>query len=142
VPALEPEHIRRLIATARVARLGSVDRELGVHIVPVTFALVGDTIVTAVDHKPKRSRRLRRVANIERNHNVTLLIDHYNDDDWTKLWWCRLSGRARVIYQGDEFERAVDALVSRYEQYEAVRPGGPVIRVDITQWTGWAAAGA
>ncbi len=141
MPALEPEHVRHLVASARVAHLGSVDPEWGVHMVPVTFALVGDALVTAVDHKPKRSRRLRRIANIERNHSVTVLVDHY-DEDWTQLWWCRLSGRARVIYQGAEFERAVDALVARYEQYADARPRGPVIRVDVSRWAGWAATEA
>src|SRR5205814_1068673 len=83
---------------ARAGRLGTVDPTYGVHLVPITFALVGDTILTAVDHKPKISRRLRRIANIERNHDVTVLVDHY-EEDWTRLWWCRLAGTARVVYQ-------------------------------------------
>jgi PPOX class probable F420-dependent enzyme len=139
VPTLEPDQVRRLISGARVARLGTLDPDYGVHVVPITFAVVGDVIVNAVDHKPKRSRRLRRVENIERNHHVTLLVDHY-DDDWSRLWWCRLSGTARVLYQGDEFDHAVDALVARYEQYREVRPAGPVIRVAVDHWSGWSAA--
>lgn len=136
MPALEPDQIRRLVAGARVGRLGTVDAERGVHLVPVTFALVGDTVVTAVDHKPKTSRRLRRIVNIERNHNVTLLVDHY-EEDWSHLWWCRLSGIARVIYQGPEFDQLVDALVVRYDQYALNRPRGPVIRIVVADWTGW-----
>ena len=131
--------MRRLISGARVARLGTIDPDHGVHVVPITFALIDDVVVTAVDHKPKRSRRLRRVANIERNHHVTVLVDHY-EDDWTRLWWCRLSGIARVIYQGDEFDQAVNALVSRYEHYREIRPAGPVIRIAVDDQTGWAAA--
>jgi PPOX class probable F420-dependent enzyme len=141
VPALDEAEIRALVSSARVARLGTVDPDRGVHIVPITFALLGDVVVTAVDHKPKRTRRLRRIANIERDHDVTVLVDHY-DDDWTKLWWCRLSGTARVVYQGDEFERAIDALVARYEQYDEARPRGPVIRIAVTGWAGWASSGA
>jgi len=141
VPILEPVLIWELVADARVARLGTVDAELGVHLVPVTFALVGETIAIAVDHKPKRTRRLRRIANIERNHQVTVLVDQYDDEDWTGLWWCRLSGRARVLYQGDEFERAIDALVEKYEQYAEVRPAGPVIKIAVTALSGWAAEG-
>ena len=136
MPTLEPDQIRRLVEGARVARLGTVDPDRGVHLVPMTFALAGDTVVTAVDHKPKSSRRLRRIANIERNHHVTLLVDHY-EDDWTRLWWCRLSGIARVFYQGEEFEQAVNALVARYEQYADARPRGPVIRIAVTHWAGW-----
>jgi PPOX class probable F420-dependent enzyme len=137
VPSLDADQIRRLVGGARVARLGTVDPDHGVHLVPVTFAFVGEAVVTAVDHKPKRSRRLRRVANIERNHHVTLLVDHY-DEDWTRLWWCRGSGTARVIYQGGEFEQAVDALVARYQQYAGERPRGPVIKVAVDVWRGWA----
>jgi PPOX class probable F420-dependent enzyme len=139
VPTLEPDQIRRLVSGARVARLGTVDPDRGAHLVPITFALVGDTVVTAVDHKPKRSRRLRRVANIERNHHVTVLVDHY-EEDWSRLWWCRLSGVARVFYQGEEFDSAVDALVARYEQYADTRPSGPVIRIAVAHWTGWTSA--
>jgi PPOX class probable F420-dependent enzyme len=141
VPALEPDQIRRLVAGARVARLGTVDAQIGVHLVPVTFTLVGDTVFTAVDGKPKRSRRLRRVANIERNHHVTLLVDHY-EEDWTRLWWCRLAGDARVFYQGAEFEQAVEALTARYDQYKTSPPGGPVIRIRVTDWSGWASGSA
>jgi len=139
MPSLELDQIRRLISGARVAHLGTVDHVRGAHVIPITFALVDDLIVTSVDHKPKRSRLLRRIGNIERNHDVTVLVDHY-EDDWTRLWWCLLSGTARVIYQGAEFEHAVDALVARYQQYREVRPSGPVIRIAVTDWTGWAAA--
>jgi PPOX class probable F420-dependent enzyme len=138
VPALRPDEVRRRVAAARVARLGTVDPTYGVHLVPITFTVVGEAILTAVDHKPKVSRRLRRVENIERNHHVTLLVDHY-EDDWTRLWWCRLSGAARVIYQGPEFDRSVEALTARYEQYRDVAPAGPVIRIGVTDWTGWCA---
>jgi PPOX class probable F420-dependent enzyme len=139
VPTLKPDEVRRRVAAARVARLATEDPDYGAHLVPITFTLVGDTVITAVDHKPKISRRLRRVENIERNHHVTMLVDHY-EEDWTRLWWCRLSGTARVLYQGAEFEQSVEALAARYEQYKGNVPAGPVVRIAVAVWTGWSAA--
>ena len=80
-------------ASARVARLATVDAGGGPHVVPITFAVDGDVIWSAVDDKPKRSRELKRLANIRSNPAVSVLADHY-DDDWTRLWWVRADGTA------------------------------------------------
>ncbi|WP_131773873.1 TIGR03668 family PPOX class F420-dependent oxidoreductase, partial [Protofrankia symbiont of Coriaria myrtifolia] len=93
---LEAGEARRRFAAARVARLATVDAAGQPHLVPVTFALQDNAIVTAVDHKPKRSTALRRLANIAANPRVTLIADHY-DEDWQTLWWARADGLARVI---------------------------------------------
>ena len=76
----------RAAGAARVARLATVSATGQPHLVPVTFAVDGDMIYTAVDHKPKTTTRLRRLANIAANPQVTLLADHYADD-WDQLWW-------------------------------------------------------
>ena len=73
-----------LAARSPVARLATIGRSGEVDLVPITFVLAGATIVSAVDHKPKQTRRLRRLDNIAREPRVTVLIDHY-DDDWTSL---------------------------------------------------------
>ena len=83
---------------------------------PVCFALGRDTVYSAVDHKPKRSRHLRRIANIEATGSACLLVDAY-DEDWTRLWWVRLDGRGRVVADRAESERALAALVAKYPQY-------------------------
>jgi len=83
-------------ASARVARLATVGADGNPHVVPICFALDGDTLYTAVDAKPKSTRALRRLANIRANPRVEVVIDHY-EDDWTRLWWVRLAGRARVV---------------------------------------------
>lgn len=127
---------QRLFASARVARLGtSSDR--GPHLVPVVFAVVGDRIVTAVDHKPKTRSDLARLDNIEADPRVCLLADHY-DEDWSTLWWVRADGTARVV-PAAQAVAAVDALVARYAQYRELRPRGPVIVVDVARWSGWSA---
>jgi PPOX class probable F420-dependent enzyme len=129
-----------LFGSARVARLATRSRSGVIDLVPVTFALVGtDTVVTAVDRKPKRTTRLRRLDNIRADPDVTLLADHY-DDDWSALWWVRVRGRARVVAGGDEFDRAIFALVARYPQYREVAIPGPAIVIDVTGWLGWAAS--
>jgi PPOX class probable F420-dependent enzyme len=119
-------------AAARVARLATVDPQGRPHVVPICFVLDGDTLYTAVDEKPKRTRRLKRLANIEANPHVEVLIDHY-EDDWSRLWWVRLRGTARIV----EDRRAVDLLAAKYPQYAGSPPAGPVIAVSIEKRSEW-----
>jgi PPOX class probable F420-dependent enzyme len=134
----EPIVLRQRVAAARVARLATIDPDGRPHLVPIVFALAGDTLYSAVDAKPKRSRRLRRIENARERPDVTVLVDEY-DDDWTRLWWVRLRGQARVLDDGDEASQAVDLLIAKYEQYRAEPPGLPVLAVDVVEWRGWAA---
>jgi len=138
---VDGEEARALFASARVARLATVDEGGQPHLVAIAFAVVGEEIVSAVDHKPKRTARLRRLDNIEANPRVSALVDHY-EDDWSKLWWARADGVARVVQPGsDEHERAVTALAARYPQYREQLPAGPVIVITVSRWTGWRASG-
>lgn len=130
--------MRRLVDTARVARLATVDAAGDPHLVPVCFALLGDTAYSAVDAKPKRTTQLRRVANLRATGRCCLLVDRYSDD-WSALWWVRLDGTGRIVDDPDETARALAALTARYPQYVAAPPGGPVLAVDVTRWTGWTA---
>ena len=123
---------------ARVARLATLDPDGRPHLVPIVFVLDGDTLYSATDAKPKRSRRLRRVENARDRADVTILVDRY-DEDWERLWWVRLRGRARVLDAGEESERALRLLAGKYEQYRRERPGLPVLAVDVLEWSGWAA---
>lgn len=136
---LSPEVCRQRFAAARVARLATVDPAGRPHLVPISFALVGERLVSVVDQKPKSSIALRRLRNIADNPAVTVLCDHYSDD-WTQLWWVRIDGVATVT--GDvQRPVAVDALLARYPQYRDDPPRGPVISVSIQRWTGWAYQG-
>jgi len=120
---------------ARVARLATVDATGRPHVVPICFAIEGDTLYTAVDEKPKRTRRLRRLANIEANPVVEVLIDHY-DEDWSRLRWARLRGTARIV----EDRHAVELLAAKYPQYQEEPPAGPVIAVAIEEQKEWTAS--
>ena len=139
---MDPESARARFATARVARLATVGEDGRPHLVPIVFALDGDLLYSAVDHKPKRTQRLRRLANIAANPRVSVLADHY-EDDWARLWWVRGDGVGRVVEAGAgvEHERAVALLVARYEQYAGRPPAGAAIVVEVGRWSGWSSAG-
>jgi PPOX class probable F420-dependent enzyme len=130
-------HDARLTA-ARVARLATIDPDGRPHLVPIVFVVDDETLYSAVDHKPKRSRTLRRIENARARPDVTVLVDHY-EDDWRRLWWIRLRGRARVLDSGEERERALELLADKYEQYQTQRPDGPVLAVDIVEARDWSA---
>jgi PPOX class probable F420-dependent enzyme len=119
--------------------MATADRAGRPHLVPIVFAVEGDRLISAIDHKPKRSTALRRLANIDENPNVSVLVDEY-DEDWTRLWWARADGVGKVLGPGSPGrEQAVDRLVDRYTEYARLRPGGPVIVVDVNRWSGWSA---
>jgi PPOX class probable F420-dependent enzyme len=133
------EEARRRFVAARVARLATADRSGRPHIVPIVFAVEGVTLVSVVDHKPKRSTSLRRLANVAGNPSVAVLVDEYSED-WDRLWWARADGTAAVLDPGSvEAERAVDLLAGRYPQYQDRRPDGPVLAVEVLRWSGWSA---
>ncbi|OLE22229.1 MAG: PPOX class F420-dependent oxidoreductase [Actinobacteria bacterium 13_1_20CM_3_71_11] len=134
---MTPEEARSRFATSPVARLATADAAGRPHLVPVVFAVAGDTVYSAVDHKPKRSTALRRLANVAANPRVALLVDHY-EDDWRALWWVRADGTGRVLDPADREARdGIARLVERYPQYRDRPPAGPVLAVDVERWTGW-----
>jgi PPOX class probable F420-dependent enzyme len=122
-------------ALARVARLATAGADGRPHVVPICFALDGDVLYFAVDEKPKRTRALRRLRNIEENPWVEVVVDQY-EEDWTKLWWVRLRGRARIV---ERDERALELLAAKYPQYREVPPTGPVVAVEIEWRQEWRA---
>lgn len=131
---------RARVASTPVGRLATTRADGRVDLVPIVFAPLGDDLVFAVDHKPKRTMQLQRLANIEVNPEVTVLFDHY-DEDWDSLWWVRMRGRAILVHGGTAEERALDALQARHHQYAGLRPEGRVVSITPTAWTGWTASG-
>ena len=141
---LDADEARRRFTEARVARLGTIDEGGGVfrpHVVPIVFVVSENTLLSAVDHKPKRTTALRRLANVEAEPGVSLLVDHYADDDWDALWWARADGTGTVHEPGTPVAvRAVQLLAARYPQHRADPPAGPVLAVAVERWSGWSAA--
>ncbi|MER7546591.1 TIGR03668 family PPOX class F420-dependent oxidoreductase [Spirillospora sp. NPDC127506] len=138
MPKLSPDEARRLLTTVPVVRLATVGEDGRPHIVPVTFAVHRGSVYTAVDHKPKSTRDLRRLADVRANPRVALLADHY-EDDWSRLWWVRVDGAARIVADAAGMAGPVGLLADRYAQYRDRPPEGPVIAITIDGWTGWSA---
>ncbi|TME76072.1 MAG: hypothetical protein E6I46_07225 [Chloroflexi bacterium] len=86
-------------------------------LVPVCFVVLGDTLYHAIDAKPKSTppSRLRRVRNVRANPSAAFLIDHY-EEDWGRLWYALLRGRASVLDHGPERQRAIDHGAARWRR--------------------------
>ena len=148
MPEMEQDEAQRRFGAARVARLATVTPEGRPQLVPIVFARHDDVVVTAIDHKPKRSQRLGRLRNIAAHPAVSLLVDVY-DEDWDRLWWVRADGDARTLQPDapnapdaptpQEYAAAIELLRQKYPQYRKEPPEGPVIAVRVQRWTGWRA---
>ena len=137
---MDADEARSRFSAARVARMATAAFSAQPHMVVICFALDGETLYTAIDHKPKSTARLRRLDNLSMNPRVSLLVDHYDDADWSALWWVRADGAARELEPDDPLaERGVELLVDRYEQYRRQPPEGPVVAIDVERWVGWEA---
>lgn len=135
---MSPEEARARFAAARVARLATADAGGRPHLVPIAFVVAGETIYSAVDAKPKRTRALRRLANVRENPAVSLLVDHWDEEDWERLWWARADGVGRVLDPADPEATRATALLR--ERYPRQRDAGEVLAIDVARWSGWAAA--
>src|SRR2546423_13376662 len=98
---MDRDEMRRRATEARVARVGTVDEDGRVHLVPIVFAIDGDTLYSTSDAGP---RPVKRLHNLERDPRVTVLIDVY-DEDWPTVWWVRLRGRGRTVDADAERDR-------------------------------------
>lgn len=130
------DEARALFAGTAVATLATTRPDAAPHLVPVVFATAGDTVYTAVDAKPKSTQRLRRLANIAANPQVSLLVDHYSGD-WSELWWVRADGLATVHHDGEQLAIGYRLLRAKYPQYERTALDGPVVAIAITRWSHW-----
>ena len=139
MPNLSEQDARERLAGERVAHMATVAEDGTPHVVVHTFALMGpDWIVHAVDHKPKTTTALKRLANIRANPRVAVLVDHYDDAEWERLWWVRADGEAHIFEPGDDlWAEPVRLLAERYPQYREHPPEGPVIAVEVRRWSGW-----
>jgi PPOX class probable F420-dependent enzyme len=132
---------RHFIDTRRVAHLATADGKAAPHVVPVCFGLLDEVLYITIDQKPKREppRPLKRLSNIVQNPQAAIVFDHY-DEDWRRLAWVMLRGRAEILESGGEHDRAQALLRLRYRQLEGMRIEGlPVIAIRIERVTSWGA---
>ena len=126
---------------ARVGRLATADAIGRPLVVPVCFAVDADALYSAVDDKPKRTRELRRLRNVAENPLASLVVDEWNED-WSRLRWVIVEGRADVVRTGAAFTRALELLEAKYPQYRAMdlRTEGAVLRLRAERILAWRAA--
>jgi PPOX class probable F420-dependent enzyme len=138
--ASAPAWASALLGEARVARLGLLDGAGGPRVLPITFALEAGAIWTAVDTKPKRhpGREPARIGFLRERPAVAVTIDRY-EDDWSRLAWVQVLGRALVLEAADA-SPALAALAAKYAQYRDDAPPGPLIRVEPTRLLCWRAS--
>lgn len=111
-----------LVRESRVARMATVDEKNNPHVVAIVYAFDGKRLFTPIDEKPKKdsSKKLRRIRNIENNRAVTVLVDQYHED-WSRLAWVQLRGRADILTEGRVYEKGISLLNEKYMQYSDMR---------------------
>jgi PPOX class probable F420-dependent enzyme len=132
-------HERRFLSAQRVGHLATADGRAIPHVVPVCFTISQGTLYITIDEKPKRvaGAALKRVRNIERNPMVAIVVDRY-DEDWTRLGWVMLRGRAEILRAGTEHDYAQELLRSRYRQLASMQIADrPVIAVRLERVKSW-----
>jgi PPOX class probable F420-dependent enzyme len=129
---------RAFCERSRVARLATADAKGVPHLVPVCYEIVADSLYITIDEKPKRvDIPLTRLRNILANPEVAVTVDRW-DEDWARLCWVMLRGRAEILFSGDEHDAAQARLRERYPQYRPMDLGPlPVIAVRIERATSW-----
>jgi PPOX class probable F420-dependent enzyme len=129
---------RRFLDKGRVGHLATADHTGAPHVIPVCYAVAEDTLYVTIDEKPKRRDvPLKRVRNILENPQAAFVVDHY-DEDWRRLGWIMLRGRAEILHHGAEHDRAQELLRERYPQYRAMNLTDlPVIALRIARAIGW-----
>jgi PPOX class probable F420-dependent enzyme len=129
-------------AEARVGRIATVRPDGTPHVVPFVFALIRDgdaaRFYWAVDQKPKRSTKLRRIEHLRTNPAAEIVIDGY-DDDWTMLWWVRMRGNGRIVDDPEERRTALAVLAAKYAPYRSQEPTDDVVAIDVDAVSWWSA---
>jgi len=133
---------RAFVDSGRVAHLATTDASSEPHVIPVCYAYDGQRFFIAIDEKPKRSNRtLKRVRNIVETGRAALVIDRYDDANWSRLAWLMARGRAEMLGPEDpDHDRIVAALRNRYAQYrEMALERAPIIAITPERITNWGA---
>jgi PPOX class probable F420-dependent enzyme len=136
-----PASVAGFIAEGRVGRLATADVSGQPLVVPICYAFDGASLFSAIDAKPKTPgpKGLKRIRNIRANPRVSVVIDRY-DEDWTRLRYVIIQGRAEILTDGGDFSRGVDLLLAKYPQYRSMglnRDAGLMIKVEPARVTAW-----
>jgi PPOX class probable F420-dependent enzyme len=129
------------IRSHRVARMATVDRLRRPLVIPICYYFNGMSIYTPIDKKPKQasSKELKRIRNIIENPNVSLVIDEYYEE-WSKLCYVIINGRAEIIKSGEEYNNSLRLLCEKYPQYIDMKLSElnlPVIKIIPERIVSW-----
>jgi PPOX class probable F420-dependent enzyme len=130
-----PDRERAFLLRRRIGHLATADASGIPSVVPVCFALQADMLYTAMDDKPKRTRRPRRIRDLEENPRASFIADHY-DEDWSRLGWVMIRGHGDVLDSGEEFDGGCQLLRRRYAQYARMTLS-PLIAIRIEEVRSW-----
>jgi PPOX class probable F420-dependent enzyme len=131
---------KAFVRSARVAHLATADDEGRPHVIPICFVIDGQQLYSPIDEKPKRTSplQLKRIRNIRANPHVAVVVDRY-DDNWQRLAYVLIVGRAKIILRGAKHKRAVGLLRKKYPQYRKMRlEERPIVCITCTRCTAWA----
>ena len=132
-------HALRFLRAARVAHLATADQNGRPHVIPICYVFDGNEIYSPIDEKPKQSSPLllKRIRNIQANSNVAVVVDRY-DEDWRRLAYVLMTGKAMVLLRGAKYQRALRLLRKKYPQYRRMRlEERPMIRIAPVRWKSW-----
>ena len=129
------------LAGALIGHLATADPSGAPHVIPVCYAFDGRAIFSVLDQKPKSARliQLRRVKNIQANPQVSLVVDHY-EEDWSRLGYILVLGKAELLLEGEEHDGAIRLLRQKYPQYRTMDlEPNPVIKITPQRIVCWGA---
>jgi PPOX class probable F420-dependent enzyme len=137
-----PPSASRFVRAARVAYLATADAQGQPHVIPICFVFDGKSLYSPIDEKPKKSTPLglKRIRNISLNPQVAVVVDRY-DENWKRLAYVLLAGKARLLRRGIKHRRAVRLLRRKYLQYRRMAiESRPIIQITPIRWTTWSAS--
>jgi PPOX class probable F420-dependent enzyme len=134
-----PEWAIGMLEAGRVARLAYLDEADRPRVLPITYALLGGEVWSAIDDKPKSAAEPARLRYLRRRPEAALVVDAY-DDDWSRLAWVQLLGSVSVV-EAPDAPTAMDVLAAKYDAYAAARPPGPLLRLVPERGLCWRASG-
>ena len=141
---IQQKQVLEPLNNSKIARLATVDPDNNQpYVVPVVFVFNGNNIFIPIDNKPKtvNSNQLKRVKNIQKNPNISFLLDTYDDKDWNNLSYLMIQGKARIVdmlKDIDTLKKTHFLLSEKYIQYKKiVGMGDSCIVIEIQKVISW-----
>ena len=138
---LAEDEARSRLASLDHGVLCTVHATRGVDAVPVVYTVLDSHVGVPVDRvKPKLGGRLQRERNLDQDPRAVLLVEHWDHDEWSRLWWVRAELRGGIAASEQQLAALGAQLAKRFTQYRD-QPFDRLVLLQIVGVTGWAAAG-